>query len=80
VIGAGRTLISKGFLGFAKRHATKVIKAIESIDPNGTFPIIGIEPSEFYTLRDEYLILFPREARAVNIARRTRMIDSRLLV
>ncbi len=78
-IGAGRTLISKGFLGSAKRQAIKVIKAIESIDPKGTLPIIGIEPSEIYTLRDEYLNLFPHEAQVVKIARRAWMIDEFLI-
>jgi Fe-S oxidoreductase len=41
VIGAGRTLISKGFLGVARKQAEKVIKAIKSIDPQGKYPCGG---------------------------------------
>jgi Fe-S oxidoreductase len=63
VVGAGRTLISKGFLRAAKRHAQKVTEAINCLDPNGEFPIVGVEPSEIVTLRDEYLNLLPGEER-----------------
>ncbi len=59
VIGTGRTLISKGFLMAAKRHAQKVIEAIKHLDPNGEYPIVGVEPSEIVTLHDEYLDLLP---------------------
>src|SRR5690606_27017649 len=58
-IGAGRTLISKGFVRAAKSHAEKVIAAVEKADPQGVPPVVGVEPSEIYTLRDEYLDLFP---------------------
>jgi FAD/FMN-containing dehydrogenase/Fe-S oxidoreductase len=54
VNGAGRTLISKGLLGAARSHARNVISAVQRCDPKGILPVLGIEPSEIYTLRDEY--------------------------
>jgi FAD/FMN-containing dehydrogenase/Fe-S oxidoreductase len=79
VIGAGRTLISKGFLPAAKKHAARVIDAIHRADPDGKCPIIGLEPSEIYTLRDEFLDFFPEDQRALEIAERAWMIDEFLI-
>jgi FAD/FMN-containing dehydrogenase/Fe-S oxidoreductase len=78
VTGAGRTLISKGFLSAAKKHATQVLDAIRQIDPQGSLPIVGVEPSEIYTLRDEYLDLLPGEA-TLRLAGRSFMFDEFLL-
>jgi FAD/FMN-containing dehydrogenase/Fe-S oxidoreductase len=79
VIGAGRTLISKGFLPAAKKHAARVIDAICRADPEGNWPIIGLEPSEIYTLRDEFLDFFPEDERVSGIAERVWMIDEFLI-
>jgi FAD/FMN-containing dehydrogenase/Fe-S oxidoreductase len=79
VIGAGRTLISKGFLNNAKKHAIHLIESVEKIDPDGKLPVIGIEPSEIYTLKDEYLDLFPHEYRFEALAERAFMIDEFLI-
>lgn len=79
VVGAGRTLISKGFLTQARNHARRVLRAIERLDPEGRLPVIGIEPSEIYALRDEYLDLLPSEPGIRPLARRTFMIDEFLL-
>lgn len=57
--GAGRSLISKGFLDAAKRHARRLIQAIERLDPGGELAIVGIEPSELNVLRDELADLLP---------------------
>ncbi len=54
VIGAGRTEISKGFLSAARMQAAKVVEAINQFDPEGRLPIVGVEPSEIYSLKDEY--------------------------
>jgi Fe-S oxidoreductase len=59
VIGAGRTLISKGFLVQARKHAQRLVEAIRQRDPEGTIPVVGVEPSEILTLRDEYCDLLP---------------------
>jgi FAD/FMN-containing dehydrogenase/Fe-S oxidoreductase len=75
LLGAGRTLISKGFLNAAKRHALKLLEAVERLDPGRQIPIIGLEPSEIYTLRDEFLDFFPDDPRAMALAKRALMID-----
>ena len=78
-IGAGRTLISKGFLVQAKKHANQLVEEIKRIDPTGKLPVIGLEPSEIYTLRDEYLDLFSDEGYVQALAQRAFMIDEFLL-
>jgi Fe-S oxidoreductase len=57
VLGAGRTLISKGLLEAAKGHVLRVVKTIQQYNPDGQLKIVGVEPSEIYTLRDEYVDL-----------------------
>jgi FAD/FMN-containing dehydrogenase/Fe-S oxidoreductase len=61
VSGAGRTLISKGFLPAAIVHAKRLINEVERIDPENVLPVVGVEPSEILTLRDEYHDMFPGE-------------------
>ncbi len=79
VIGAGRTLISKGFLGAARRHALRVVNEIDKIDPQGNMPIVGVEPSEILTLCDEYPDLLPGDSRAKPISRRAYSIEEFLV-
>lgn len=78
-IGAGRTLISKGFLDKAKSHARLLVDEIVRLDPDEKLPIIGLEPSELYTLKDEFLDLLPGERRVTAISERAFMIDEFLL-
>jgi len=78
-IGAGRTLISKGFLVQAKKHAKHLVDEINRIDPKGKLPVIGLEPSEIYTLKDEYLDMFPNEGHTDALSKRAFMIDEFLL-
>lgn len=81
LLGAGRTLISKGFLKAARAHHLKLLDAIRRLDPAGELPILGIEPSELYTLNDELRDLVPAERREeVNaIAARAFLIDEFLI-
>lgn len=79
VTGAGRTLISKGFRKAAKRHARKLVAAIDELDPEGCIPIIGLEPSEIYTLSDEYPDFFPADESVARLAKRAWMIDEFLV-
>ncbi len=78
-LGGGRTLISKGFLVQAKKHARRLVDEISTIDPEGKLPIIGLEPSEIYTLRDEYPDLLAEEKQVAGIAQRAFMIDEFLV-
>jgi FAD/FMN-containing dehydrogenase/Fe-S oxidoreductase len=81
LIGAGRTLISKGFLKAARAHHLKLLDAIRRLDPAGELPILGIEPSELYTLKDELRDLVPaeRRAEAQSIAARAFLVDEFLI-
>ncbi len=79
VLSAGRTLISKGFLEAGKRHAEKLVKALETLDPEGKILIVGVEPSEIYTLIDEYPDLLPENNYASRLKERAWMIDEFLL-
>jgi FAD/FMN-containing dehydrogenase/Fe-S oxidoreductase len=81
LLGAGRTLISKGFLKEARAHHLKLLDAIRSLDPAGELPILGIEPSELYTLKDELRDLVPAERReeANSIAARAFLVDEFLI-
>ncbi len=79
IVGAGRTLISKGLLPQAKEHARRVLQTIEAWDPQRRVPVVGIEPSEIYTLKDEYLDLLPGEEGAAALAKRSYMLDEFLL-
>jgi Fe-S oxidoreductase len=78
-IGAGRTFISKGFLTQAKKHAKRLVDEICMIDPTGKLPVIGLEPSEIYTLKDEYIDLLPNDRRVEALSQRAFMIDEFLL-
>ena len=79
VIGAGRTLISKGFLEAARQHARQVVAAIDRLDPQGQACVVGVEPSEILTLRDEYLDLLPGDRRVKALAERAYMLDEFLI-
>lgn len=79
VLGAGRTLISKSFLDAAKKHAQKVRNEIAKADPEGKHPVVGVEPSEIYTLKDEYLDFFPHDESMQALTKRTWSIDEFLL-
>lgn len=79
VLGTGRTLISKGFLRAAKRHVAKLLDTIDQYDPYGHLPVVGLEPSEIYTLRDEYHDLLPTDPRVNALSDRAWMIDEFLI-
>ncbi len=79
ILGAGRTLISKSFLGDAKKHAQALRAAIRQVDAEGRYPVVGAEPSEIYTLKDEYLDFFPHDAEMQALAARSYFADEFLL-
>jgi FAD/FMN-containing dehydrogenase/Fe-S oxidoreductase len=78
-LGAGRTLISKGYIAEAQQVLKQLVEEIQTLDPQGVLPIVGIEPSEIYTLRDELLDLLPHNRAAVGIAQRSWMLDEFLM-
>ncbi|MEI7847624.1 MAG: FAD-linked oxidase C-terminal domain-containing protein [Chloroflexota bacterium] len=80
VFGAGRTLLSKGFIDPARRHAENLLNKIAKMDPSGRLAVIGLEPSEIYTLRDEMLILLPERADEIrSLMERSWLIDEYLI-
>ncbi len=74
----GRPSISKGLLSHAKKLAQANLAALGPYAAQD-IPIIGLEPSCLLTLRDEYLDLFPGDARAVDIARNAWLLEEFLL-
>ena len=54
----GRTFLSAGLVGQARREARRVLAALKPWLDFG-LPVIGLEPSCLYTLRDEYTALLP---------------------
>ena len=80
VIGAGASLLSKGFLAAAKRHAGKMLDALNQLDPQNEATIVGIEPPEIYTLKHDYLDLIPeRKDEIASRVARTWLLDEYLL-
>ncbi len=58
-IGAGASLISKGFHHAARRHAERLVAEAGRLDPSGACPIVVLEPSELSALRNDYAALVP---------------------
>ncbi len=80
VYGGGRTLISRGFLGAARRHAVQLLDAVQQADPAGRLPVVGIEPSELYVIHDELARLVPeRRTEAEALAARSWLVEEFLL-
>ncbi|MGB7873135.1 MAG: hypothetical protein WBL25_02040, partial [Anaerolineales bacterium] len=78
--GAGRTLISKGFIEPARQHAKRILDAIDKLDPDKKIPVLGIEPSELYTLREEFLDLLPNRRKEVEeLAKRVWLVEEFLV-
>jgi len=59
ILGAGASLLSKGFVDAAKRHAGRILDALNQVDPAYEAPIVGIEPPEIYALKHDYVDLLP---------------------
>jgi FAD/FMN-containing dehydrogenase/Fe-S oxidoreductase len=79
IIGSGHTYLSKGYLKSARAHAGKVIESVNANRGENFPPIISVEPSEIYTLRDEYLDLFPNRDDVKLIAEQVFMLDEFLV-
>lgn len=62
IIGAGASLLSKGFLDAAKRHAENVLAEIHRLDGEAGWSVVGCEPPELYCLKHEYRSLLPDRA------------------
>jgi Fe-S oxidoreductase len=80
MIGAGTSLLSKGFIEPARRHAEKVLGAIKALDPESALSVVGCEPPEVYCLKHEYSALLPnRRAEIESLKKRTWVLDEFIL-
>ncbi len=80
VVGAGASLLSKGFVDAAKRHAAKVLDALEQADPTREAVILGLEPPDIYCLKNDYFDLLPeRREEIASLAARTWLLDEYLV-
>jgi Fe-S oxidoreductase len=77
--GAGRTYLSKGFLEAARSRAMEIYAYVTRADPANRVPVVGVEPSEIYALRDEYPDLLDPTGVDYSLAGRSWMIDEFLL-
>lgn len=66
ILGAGASLLSKGFIDQARAHATRVLELLNQIDPLSAATIVGIEPPEIYALKHDYLDLLPERAEEIH--------------
>ena len=80
ILGAGASLLSKGFIDAAKRHAGKILDMLNQLDPKNKAVIVGIEPPEIYTLKNDYRDLLPERADEIaSCSARTWLLDEYLL-
>lgn len=80
LIGAGTSLLSKGFLEDAKKHAEKLLDAILSAGAENSLPVVGCEPPEISCLKHEYAALLPhRRAEVESIKKRVWLLDEFIL-
>ncbi len=61
ILGAGASFLSKGFIDQARAHAARVLDLLNQVDPASELPIVGIEPPEMYTFKDDYIDLLPHQ-------------------
>jgi len=80
VIGAGASLLSKGFLDAAKRHAEKVLAEIKRLDAGAGLSVVGCEPPELYCLKHEYSSLLPNRREEIkSITQRVWLMEEFIL-
>ncbi|MBI3161794.1 MAG: 4Fe-4S dicluster domain-containing protein, partial [Chloroflexi bacterium] len=80
IIGAGASLLSKGFIDAARRHAEKVLGEIRAIDIESSLSVVGCEPPEIYCLKHEYVSLLPNRREEIeSISKRVWLLDEFLL-
>jgi Fe-S oxidoreductase len=76
VVGAGASLLSKGFIDAARRHAEKVLAGIKALDPESILSVVGCEPPEVYCLKHEYVSLMPgRREEIESLSKRVWLVD-----
>lgn len=76
IIGAGASLLSKGFLDAARSHAERILSEIQRLDGGAGMNVVGCEPPEVYCLKHEYKSLLPnRSAEVESITSRVWLVE-----
>ncbi len=79
-VGAGASLLSKGFIDAARKHAEKVLAEIKHLEAGTDLSVVGCEPPEVYCLKHEYVSLLPeRRAEIESITKRVWMVEEFLI-
>jgi Fe-S oxidoreductase len=80
IVGAGASLLSKGFIRQAQKHARLVMAELIKRDPEGNYPIVGIEPSEIYMLKHDFEDLIPEHGSNISLRlNKTWLLDEFLI-
>jgi len=80
IVGAGASLLSKGFIDAARKHAGKVLAEIKHLEAGTDLSVVGCEPPEVYCLKHEYVSLLPeRRAEIESITKRVWMVEEFIL-
>jgi FAD/FMN-containing dehydrogenase/Fe-S oxidoreductase len=80
MIGAGTSLLSKGFIKAAQKHAGKVLDVLRTLDPESALCVVGCEPPEVYCLKHEYTALLPERRKEIeSLKNRTWVLDEFIL-
>ena len=80
IIGAGASLLSKGFLKAARSHFEKVLAEIQCLDGGAGWSVVGCEPPELYCLKHEYKSLLPDRADEIQaLTNRVWLLDEFIL-
>ena len=80
IVGAGASLLSKGFIPAARSHARRMLDELRRRDPNNSISIVGMEPSEIYSLKNDYLDLLPeRQTEIISRSNKTWLVDEFLI-
>ena len=65
IVGAGASFLSKAFIDQARAHAERVLDLLNQVDQTCEMPVVGIEPPEIYTFKDDYIDLLPERAEEI---------------
>ncbi len=80
LIGAGASLLTKGFIDAARQRVGQVLDAVRRVDPEGILPVIGLEPPEVSMLRHDLSALVPdRRLEGSHLSQRIWLMEEFLL-
>lgn len=66
-VGAGASLLSKGFISAARSHAGDLLDEIKQLGAGADVSVVGCEPPEVYCLKHEYFSLITDRTDELNL-------------